>query len=513
MIAGPFNATRREGILEECRNRPLDLAVIGGGITGAGILRDAALRGLRAALFEKNDFAWGSSGRSSKLIHGGIRYLETKEFRLIFEGLKERHLLLKLAPHLVKPLSFLFPVYKGQRRQLQTVAAGVFLYHLLSLFRNVDRPRLFLKNRILNIEPMLRAEGLQGAVMYFDAVTNDAALTVATIGSAWERGGLAVNHAEVIGFLEEKNQTAGVRVLDRIGGKTFDVRSRWTVNATGPWSDLLRSKIGLGPSELRPTKGIHLVLDRSRLRIQNAIVMLSPADERVTFCIPWQGFILVGTTDTDYSGNPDQAEADETDVRYLLNCVNHYFPLARLTPSNVQSTFAGVRPLLRGKRKDATHPSQLSRDHKILSERRGFVTIAGGKLTSFRKMGEEVVDWILRSTPDWRVRTPEHPTRFMPYPRREIPATEADLLPGIGIKWSDMVRAADHEMAATIEDVLCRRTAFNLLDRRHGADLVHRVANLLSERLGLSKAEVSKQIVEYNEAIHRAEKGLGRNPA
>ncbi|MFH1262222.1 MAG: glycerol-3-phosphate dehydrogenase/oxidase [Pseudomonadota bacterium] len=512
MNFGPFSARSREEMLTTCAAQPLDLVVIGGGITGAGILRDATLRGFRCALFEKDDFASGTSSRSSKLIHGGIRYLETGQIPLVFEGLRERRLLLNLAPQFVKPLSFVFPVYRGQARSLPTVAAGVYLYHFLSLFRDIDRPRVMLTKRTLTLEPMLRSEGLTGSVVYYDGVTDDSALTLATVRSAWEHGGIAVNHAEVISLLEEKNRAAGVRVRDRLRGGEYEIRARWIINATGPWSDRFRRGAALDRPILRPTKGVHLVLDRTRLRISNAIVMLHPIDGRVTFVIPWRGMLLVGTTDTDYPGNPDQPEVLPADVRYLLEAVNHYFPLARLQPAHVVSTFAGVRPLLAGRKPpEKVKPSALSRDHRIFEERPGFWSVAGGKLTSFRRMAEETLDRVMRADPEWRSRFREHPTRYMPYSRDvKPPGKDGEIIAGTGIRWSDIVRAIDDGMAATVEDVLERRTPLSLLDRRHGADLVHRVAQLLTERLGPLPGSPS-QLGNYHETIRRAEEGLERS--
>lgn len=496
--------TLRDRLLRQSQDTAFDLAIIGGGITGAGILRDASLRGLRAILFEKNDFASGTSSHSSKLVHGGLRYLETFDLGLVFEGCHERQILLNTAPRIVYPLPFLYPVYRGQRRRLWEVGAGVFLYELLAAFRSVRTPRIRLRKRTLEMEPGLRSQDLVGSALYFDAITRDSDLTLATLKSGLEKGGVALNHTTVRNVVENGGTVHGVEVSDGLSGKHYRVKARWVVNASGPWVDSTRKLIDPeSEPKLRPTKGVHLIFESNRFFHRRALLLLAPSDGRVTFVIPWAGRTMVGTTDTDFTGDPSEARATDEDVDYLLDSVNHYFPSAKLERKDIISTFAGIRPLLRD---DRSHASQVSREHQIFSEKPGFVTIAGGKLTTYRKMAEQVVDWIAARTPEWK-------GKFGPSLTAKThldPAFTRD--PGAGSQVEKEIEYHVGELlAATVTDVLCWRTSLTYLDRSHGLHLSAQVGEMLGRKLGLNSDETASQLREYLEVTRQAESGLRRD--
>lgn len=394
-----YDTSRRQAF-EELQKQRFDLIVIGGGITGAGIARDAALRGLQVVLVEKSDFGSGTSSKSSKLIHGGLRYLQHAEFGLVFEAVSERTLLLKLAPHLVKPQLFLVPTYKGHYPGRFVLGCGMWMYDALSKFAAPDRHRAFRKKGVQQIEPTLRQDGLTGGVTYYDGMTDDARLTLETLLDAQNAGAKVLSYARVRSFVEdETGAVQGVQISDVLDEtSTATLLAKVTVNSTGPWSDLvLRLLRHNQPAPLvRPTKGVHIVVDAARLPVQHAVVMTVPKDGRIIFAIPWTdpessaaSRTVIGTTDTDYHGDPDRIAADAADIDYLLDAANHYFPDTQLVPADVLSTWAGLRPLVMPP-SDGLDASSVSREHRILS-RPGLLTIIGGKLTTYRRMAAQLL--------------------------------------------------------------------------------------------------------------------------
>jgi len=335
--------------------QPLDVLIIGGGATGAGIARDAAMRGIRTALIEQGDFAVGTSSRSSRLIHGGLRYLEHGHLRLVFEACRERRILLKIAPHLVWPRSFLFPVFRGARVPRWKLEAGLWLYDLLSLFRNVRQHRMLSKRALLRAEPGLRSTDLLGGARYYDAQCDDARLTLANARDAHRHGALVANYTRAEHIDHPGGRVGGARIRDLTTGIERSVRALTVVNATGPWSDGVRAD---GQTRLHTTKGIHIVVSRSRLGNHEAATYTSPVDGRVMFVVPWGCLTYIGTTETEFSRPLEEVRADANDVVYLLRSVNALFPEARLTPSDVYATWAGVRPLVR--QADAEDPTAVS---------------------------------------------------------------------------------------------------------------------------------------------------------
>jgi glycerol-3-phosphate dehydrogenase len=385
----PFNAAGRAEHWRALSHEHFDLLVIGGGITGVGTALDAAGRGLSVAVVEAGDWGSGTSSRSSRLIHGGLRYLETFDFGLVFEALGERRRLLALAPHLVRPLPFLFPVYRGDDVGMAKLTAGMWLYDALSLFRGLPRHQLLRGSAVREREPGLRRAGLKGGAVYYDAQVDDARLTLAVARAANDAGARMASYAPLVGFIKgDDGKIAGGRVRDALTGEETEIRARLVLSAAGPWTDEVRTMAD--PSarpRLRPTKGVHIVVRRERIGNEGAIIFSSAVDERVMFVLPWGDFTYIGTTDTDFAGSPADVAADDADVDYLLRSANALFPAAGLASADVVGTWAGVRPLLAESHEDDA--GDTSREHDIWRERNGLLCIAGGKLTTYRTMAEE----------------------------------------------------------------------------------------------------------------------------
>ncbi|HEY6040073.1 MAG TPA: glycerol-3-phosphate dehydrogenase/oxidase, partial [Kofleriaceae bacterium] len=397
-----------------------DLVVIGGGITGAGIARDAALRGMKVGLFEKSDFASGTSSKSSKLIHGGLRYLEHGEIRLVFESVSERSVQMKVAPHLVRPLPFLIPIYKGVRPGFEIMNVGLWIYDSLALFRVPRVHKAFRGTAAaLELEPQLRPAGLRGAFEYYDCATDDARLVLENALDAIALGAECHTYTEVVRF--ERNaerRITGVAVRDRLTGKEWSVQARAVVLAAGAWTDemIQRFELPITRPLLRRTKGVHIVLPRERLPLARAITLISPVDGRVMFALPWRERSVLGTTDTDYDGTADDVAANADDVKYLCDSGNGYFPGANLAPSDVIATWAGLRPLIAPppKTEEGVDESAVSREHEVFTRHDGLVIIAGGKLTTYRRMAREAVGRtldLLRDLGDEPVNHKEAPRR------------------------------------------------------------------------------------------------------
>lgn len=385
--------TTRADMWKKLGTGPFDLLVIGGGITGCGIARDAARRGLKVALIEMRDFAYGTSSRSSKLVHGGLRYLEMGELSLVFEAVSERRILMDIAPHIVNPLGFLFPVYKGSRHSRWFINAGIWVYDGLSLFRSPKLHQNLDAKGVHEVEPLLKQEGLDGAPLYYDCATDDARLTLENAMDAANAGAAMATYAKARSFLlDEAGRVCGAVVEDTLTGERVEVKASSVVNATGPWTD---RTLAMSPATqgtlLRPTKGVHIVVPFEKLPLNHAVVCMHPKDGRILFAIPWGDRTYIGTTDTDYRGDPAEVHADRSDVHYLVDAANSYFPAKQLTPEDVISTWAGLRPLV-APEGPGVGESQVSREHSVIIGRDGIVTIAGGKLTTYRRMAAEVVD-------------------------------------------------------------------------------------------------------------------------
>ena len=524
---------------------PVDLLVIGAGITGAGVARDASMRGIRTAIVDKDDFGSGTSSRSSRLIHGGLRYLEHHDWRLVFEASRERRVLLAIAPHLVWPRSFLIPSYSRSRLPLWKLAAGLWLYDLLALFRNLRAHRMLGKSRLLREEPGLRERGLRGAGLYYDAQCDDARLTLANVRSAHRHGALTANYVGVTRLEIADGTVRGAHVIDRVTGSEFLVRAAILVNATGPWSDEVRGATTDGAA-LRRTKGVHVAVPRQRLGNQHALAILSPIDGRLVFVVPWGDLSYIGTTDTDTAESADSVRAEGSDVVYLLRSVNALFPNARLQPDDIVSTWAGVRPLLATG--DPCDPSSVSREHRIIESDNGLITIAGGKLTTYRVMARDVVNRVrerLRAL-DGRKLPPGTDTAREPLPGGEVRDTavlveEAEregfprvvaehlvraygaetpaitrlarsdvalsehIVPGHPALRAELVHAMRREMAMTLGDLLIRRTHVFYETSSRGAEEATVIGDLAARELGWSDDRREAELAAYLSEIQRTE--------
>lgn len=477
-----FSAQHRPNILQHCSETSLDVIVVGGGITGAGILLEAAHQGLSVALFEQNDFACATSSASSKLIHGGLRYLELMDLGLVTESCRERQRLLELAPELVQPLEFTFPVFKGQRRGLWTIYLGTWIYYVLAAFRNIGRPEKLSAEKTLHAFPKMNRRDLKGSVQYFDASTMDSRLTLATIKTGCALGGHAVNHAKVIQYVRENNRVVGVEVEDQISKKRHVMKAKWVVNAVGPWTD---------PDKIRLTKGAHILVKGNPFEIETAVVMLSPIDGRVLFLIPWCGQTMIGTTDTDYNGSAENLRVEKSDLEYLLRAAQFYFPTVTISREDILSTFAGLRCL---QQQSGVNPSDVTREYIQYSSEEGLVTIAGGKLTTYLAMGKELVSWLLKKNSDWNNRTKTTYNRLVDV------APFFDLKSPSELKFQHLIR---HEMATTVRDLLQHRTMAYYLTKDNGASLIEMASHAIRSELGFSEDEINRQIQEYKNEIQK----------
>ena len=529
--------------MESLGRGPWDLLVIGGGIVGAATARDAAMRGLRVAVVERGDLGSGTSSHSSRLAHGGLRYLEHGDFRLVFEALHERATLLRIAPHLVHPLAFIFPVYRGDRVPLWKLFAGMWLYDLLAGTRNVRAHRMLGKRSLLRAEPMLRERGLVGGARYWDCQLDDARLTLATARSALAHGAAVATYTAVEELIRVGGRIAGARVKDLLTGETAEIHAPIVVNATGPWSDQLRRlEDPEAAPVLRLTKGVHVEVPRARLGHTDAITLTSAVDGRVMFVLPWGDWSYIGTTDTDHPGSADDIPVTDEDVTYLLRSANAAFPHAHLTEEDVVATWSGVRPLVDVK--GARSTAEVSREHAILQGNGGMLSIVGGKLTTHRRMAAQLVDRVVKELRllDGRPRPATAATDREPLPGGEaadlaplralivdagIPAATADHLvarygteaqaimnlvaadrrlgerlhpehPAIA---AQVIHAARRELARTVEDVLIRRTHIRLETRDAGAAAAAPVAQLLGEALGWDRGKVAREAERYVSAV------------
>ena len=393
-----WSLAERAAELDRAERDGVDLLVVGGGITGAGVLRDAASRGLRAFLVERDDFACGTSSRSSKLIHGGLRYIGEGHLALTRQACRERDRLLELDPQLVRPLPFLFPAYERSRVSLWQVRAALWIYATLANFRPTSRFRMLAPDEVAHYAPDLCSEGLRGAGLYVDAQVDDARLVLETLKSARALGAAAANHAELVEFLRGPNgRISGAQVCDALSGRWRRIRAQAVVNAAGPAVERVRGlDRPLAAPELRPAKGVHLVIPSGRLRIA-AAVTFEGGDGRHLFVAPWDDVVLIGTTDT-FSDEIDEPVVTIREVHYLLAAANQAFPRAGLNTNDLLSVFAGVRPLAAGA-DEAKPPSSVSREHRIRRDASGLLSASGGKLTTFRAMGESIVDQVVRRLP------------------------------------------------------------------------------------------------------------------
>ncbi|QHJ71063.1 glycerol-3-phosphate dehydrogenase/oxidase [Planococcus halotolerans] len=389
-----FSAKLRKQKLEELNTYQFDLVVIGGGITGAGIALDAVSRGLSVALIEKNDFASGTSSRSTKLIHGGLRYLKQFEVKMVRDVGREREVVYENAVHVTEPQWMLLPFHKGGTFGPFTTSVGLRVYDYLAGVKKGERRQMLSADETLEKEPLLSNEGLQGGGYYVEYRTDDARLTLEILKKAAELGALCINYVKADDFLYSNGKVSGVEATDAITGHKLTVDAKKVVNAAGPWVDDIRDiDSTAADKQIRLTKGVHIVVDRKTFPLRQPVYFDAP-DGRMIFAIPRDDKAYIGTTDTFYDGDPAEAAATEEDVAYLLRAISHMFPSSGLTHSDVESTWAGVRPLVYEEGKD---PSEISRKDEVWESENGLISIAGGKLTGYRKMAEAITDRVTKS--------------------------------------------------------------------------------------------------------------------
>jgi glycerol-3-phosphate dehydrogenase len=385
----------RTSSLRHMSDEIFDLAIIGGGITGAGIARDAASRGMKVALVEARDFASGTSSRSSKLIHGGVRYLENLEFGLVFEALSERQKLFEMAPHLVHPLRFLIPIYKTGRVPAWKMGLGLWLYDALSLFEAPELHRFLHQEEVHQAFPELQRKDLAGAFTYYDAYMDDDRLVLETLRAARTLGAEIANYVQVTEAKMAGDHMQALKCHDQLGKKDFELRARHFIGSVGPWTDLLgKDLFGRWKKTLRPSKGVHLTFSRQRFPLKDAVVM--GAESRIVFAIPRHEMVIVGTTDTDFPSDPGAVRTEKEDVQYILSVIERYFPGAKIERGDIIGCYAGVRPLIDD---GAQSESKTSREHAIWNDPRGITFVAGGKYTTYRNMARQTVDSALAMFP------------------------------------------------------------------------------------------------------------------
>lgn len=517
----------RRRMLERMATEVFDLVVIGGGITGAGVAREAALRGLSVALVDQADFAYGTSSRSSKLIHGGLRYLRHLQLGLVRESVVERQRLLQMAPHLVQPLPFVLPVYRRHGNSLWQLKLGLLLYDWFAGRTNPLRHRICRGPRLLDHEPLLAADDLLGGALYGDCTTDDGRLVIEVLAAAVAHGAVIANYAAVTGLIYARDgRVGGVEVADRLGNARYSVQARRVLNAAGPWADRLRRLDDpAAPALLRLTKGVHLTVRRARLPLRQAVT-LRGADGRVMFAIPSGAYVYLGTTDTDYDGDPAAVQVEPTDAAYILTAARNYFPDAGLGPGDVVSTWAGLRSLIRSETRD---PSKVPRDYTLSAGASGLVTVAGGKLTAFRSMAAKIVDRLFPAT---RRRTalpaslaplpgcpttprPLHTAAALAQAVVEPPAEVERVIQRYGSAFARVHDLFDHhrqqdggrlawqkaqlehavtaEMAVRLEDVLARRTTLLLFSPDNGLAHVDELARQMGGLLGWTEQQALRE--------------------
>ncbi len=540
-LHGGVATAARHDTITALAEQTFDCIIIGGGITGAGAAREAALRGLRVALIERDDFASGTSSRSSRLVHGGVRYLEYGHVGLVFESSRERRLLLGIAPHLVRPLAFTWPVYRDSRVPRWKLRAGLALYDLLSLYRN-ERHQGLSVDEVVDAEPSLDRNGLAGGARYWDAATDDTRLTLATVLAAREAGAVVANHVDVEGGVLQGAHLSGVTVRDTLDDRAFPVYAPLIINCTGPWSDATSALTGLPATHaVHGAVGAHIAVSRQRLGNRDAITITSPVDGRVMFVLPAGVHTIIGTTERPAHSGPDDVRANRQEVSYLLRSANARFPYANLTSEDVIAAWAGIRPLAASATGSARDTGSASREHSIVRAANGLVTVTGGKLTTYRAMAVDIID---RATGKPANKNAADRSQHEPLPggdmvsleqtEHDATATCGDAAVGerlaraYGSRWrnvwsyaqrdsslrmrlsdqlpylvAEVAHAIEREGACTFADLLVRRTHIAFETRDHGVGVAERIAPLVATLLGWSDSRRDAELASYQREVTR----------
>lgn len=533
--------TRRSDSLAQLENGQFDVLVIGGGVTGLGVAVDAASRGLRCALVEKDDFSSGTSSKSSKLVHGGLRYLQQGEIGLVYEALHERQRLLRNAPHLVRILPFMIPILTKDgvisRKIAKALGSALWMYDLTGGWRIGKFHRRLRANEAHRHMPTMPAARLASAYLYFDATADDSRLCIALARTAQDHGAVVVNYCAVERITHDEHGRATGAEVATAEGRRFAIRAATVVNAAGVWSDrIMTADTGVDPQSIRPAKGVHLTVPWDKVRNDIAIVIPVRRDKRSLFVVPWirnadgtYRYTYVGTTDTDFAGGVDESQCSRDDIDYVLGALNDAIT-GTVTRDDVTAVWSGLRPLVRPAQQQSTKTSDLSRKHRVEIAPSGLVTIIGGKLTTYRKMAEHTVDAVL----DQLGRRAACRTKRLPLrgavgfdPDAAIdedlkerfgsdataildliagdPTLAGPLIDGLPFRAAEAVHAVRDEMAMTLEDVLSRRTRALLLDRRATRNGARRVAELIAPELGWDAERIDAEVAAFNDLCAREE--------
>lgn len=497
-----------------------DLIVIGGGITGAGVAREAVRRGLKTLLVEQRDYAWGTSSRSSKMVHGGLRYIAQGDIRLTWHSLTERERLLREAPGLVSRMGYWFAHYRG-------VFPGRFMFGVLlvlyDLLAGVRDHRYFPRLEFLRRIPGYRPEQLTGASRYTDALVDDARLVLRVLDEAKAEGVTALNYAKVANLLLDNGRVRGVVLQDELTGATAELSAKVVVNATGAWADRLRQRL-VNESRVRPQRGSHIVVPAERLPVKEAIIFMHDEDQRPLFIYPWEGRTLIGTTDLDHRADLDE-EASMTikELDYILAGANKQFPEARLERSDIIASFSGVRPIVAsGAGRD---PSKERRDHSVWNDG-GLITVTGGKLTTFRLIALDALRLAEPYLPGLKIKDSKEPvfrqatsvlvSKNIDVPRllgrfgfraadlvKESPANELVTMAGVNTLWAEIRWALRHEQVEHLDDLLLRRTRIGILVEKGGEQFLSAIKPLCASELGWDDARWSLEVERYRDIWQR----------
>jgi glycerol-3-phosphate dehydrogenase len=537
-----FSVSDRPVLIDKLKEENFDLLIIGGGITGAGIALDAASRGLKTALIEKNDFAFGTSSRSTKLIHGGLRYLKQLEFGLVKEVGSERAIVHRLAPHLVIPEKMLLPLSEKKGLGYWLTSIGLMIYDYLAGVQPADQRRMLTKKQTLRYEPLLKTQNIKGGAIYAEYRTDDARLTIEIVKTAFQHGAVVLNYLSAVDFVYDNKMLIGVKTNDQVDNSAFIIKAKVIVNAAGPWvdelRDLNRSKSG---KRLHLTKGVHIVLPRQKLPVRQSIYF-DVDDGRMIFAIPRGRITYVGTTDTNFEGAPDHVIANKEDAIYLINAVNTTFPRVALSVDDIESSWAGLRPLIH---EDGKSASQLSRKDEIFESTSGLISIAGGKLTGYRKMAERVVNLVIKKHfpsqkfnkcftskiklpgSDFTTRKSLRKYKANVYKKiREFELSEQHaqyLVDNYGTQTEVIIQLFDnilensdaelkllkaellfcvnHEMVIKLSDFMVRRTGLLYFDIDKVIKTKHAAAELMKELLKWSDAQMLEELANVEELI------------
>lgn len=514
----------RESFISQLQDKDkvFDFIVIGGGATGLGVAVDAATRGYSVALFERADFTKGTSSRSTKLVHGGVRYLAQGDMELVLEALRERGLLRHNAPHLVKDQLFLIPCYRWWEGPFYTI--GLILYDWMARKLSLGRSLYIGPKRAARMIPMLRSEGMTAGVLYHDGQFDDSRLAIDLVFTATEAGACVLNYMNVTDLRKEEGKVCGVKVRDEETGREYQIRSRCVINATGVFADeILQMDMPGKRPIVRPSQGVHLILDGSFLQSDCAVMIPKTSDGRVLFAVPWHDKVVVGTTDTVRERSEMEPVALEDEIQFILDTAGRYLTRSPKR-SDVLSVFAGLRPLA-APRDEGTKTKEISRSHKLIREKSGLITIIGGKWTTYRKMAQDTLDYAIRymHVPTRECVTENYPVHgacsdpdfsdpLYVYGSdadriRELIASSSEMAeklhPGYNYTKGEIVWIIRNEMPRTVEDLLARRLRILFLDARAAMQMAPAVAGLLARERGKGEKWTTAQIDDFNRIASR----------